>query len=237
MQNIFNRVEKKYVLAQEQYIHLMKKIEPYIEKDKYYQNKINNIYYDTENNDLLIKSMQKPIYKEKVRIRSYGTPKLEDTIFLEIKKKYKGVVNKRRVSLTLKDFYNFIENGTMPMNVKQQISKEIMYYFKKYNLQPKVFVTYDRYSYFSKENKNFRITFDTNLRRRYEDLNLEKGDYGNLYNNENMYIMELKTLGALPLWFVKIINEMHIYPTSFSKVGKIYEKDFNKLNYTDVASM
>lgn len=237
MQNIFNRVEKKYVLAQEQYIHLMKKIEPYIEKDKYYQNKINNIYYDTENNDLLIKSMQKPIYKEKVRIRSYGTPKLEDTIFLEIKKKYKGVVNKRRVSLTLKDFYKFIENGTMPTNVKQQISKEIMYYFKKYNLQPKVFVAYDRYSYFSKENENFRITFDTNLRRRYENLNLEKGDYGNLYNNENMYIMELKTLGALPLWFVKIINEMHIYPTSFSKVGKIYEKDFNELNYTDLASM
>lgn len=229
MKNIFNRVEKKYIISEKQYSELMKKIEPYLEKDKYFFSQINNIYYDTINNDLLIKSLQKPVYKEKVRIRSYGVPKIQDTIFLEIKKKYKGIVNKRRISITLDEFYNFIESGYIIKNNKTQISKEIEYYFEKYSLKPQVFIAYDRYSYNAKENKNFRITFDTNLRYRFKDLNLEKGDYGSLYSNNKIYIMELKTLGALPLWFVKVINEMNIYPTSFSKIGKIFEKNFKDI--------
>lgn len=110
MQNIFDRVEKKYVISEKQYTQLMEKIQPYIEKDKYFFNQMNNVYYDTDNFDLLRKSMEKPVYKEKVRIRSYGIPKPNDIVFLEIKKKYKGVVNKRRINLTLEEFYNFINN-------------------------------------------------------------------------------------------------------------------------------
>ena len=231
MQSIFNRVEKKYVISEEQYNQLMKKIEPYIAKDKYFFNKICNIYFDTENYDLTIRSLEKPTYKEKVRVRSYGTPGNEDIIFLEIKKKYDGVVNKRRINLKLKDFNYFLDNGIMPSNVDKQISKEIIYCFNNYELQPKMFVAYDRCSYYDKDNKDFRITFDTNLRSRDYNLSLEDGDYGELYGNEKFYIMELKTLGALPLWFVRAINELKIYPTSFSKIGKIYEEKIKEEEY------
>lgn len=200
MQNIFDRVEKKYVLAENVYIQLIDKISEHIEKDQFFYNQINNVYYDTDNNDLLIKSMQKPVYKEKVRVRSYGIPTLDDIVFLEIKKKYNGVVNKRRVSLKLQEFYNFTQKGIIPKNNKEQITKEVVYYFNKYNLKPKVFISYDRFSYYDKENKNFRITFDSNLRSRNFDLNLEKGSYGELYNlYEKFYIMELKTLRCIAI--------------------------------------
>lgn len=204
MQNIFDRVEKKYVLAENVYIQLIDKISEHIEKDKFFYNQINNVYYDTDNNDLLIKSMQKPVYKEKVRVRSYGIPTLDDIVFLEIKKKYNGVVNKRRVSLKLQEFYNFTQKGIIPKNNKEQITKEVVYYFNKYNLKPKVFISYDRFSYYDKENKNFRITFDSNLRSRNFDLNLEKGAYGELYNlYEKFYIMELKTLRCIAIMVCK----------------------------------
>ncbi len=200
MQNIFDRVEKKYLLAENVYIQLIDKISEHIEKDKFFCNQINNVYYDTDNNDLLIKSMQKPVYKEKVRVRSYGTPTLDDIVFLEIKKKYNGVVNKRRVCLKLQEFYNFTQKGIIPKNNQEQITKEVVYYFNKYKLKPKVFISYDRFSYYDKENKNFRITFDSNLRSRNFDLNLEKGSYGELYNlYEKFYIMELKTLRCIAI--------------------------------------
>ncbi len=221
--NKFERVETKYVLTKNEYDMLMKKIKRHILKDEYYKSTINNIYFDTDNYDLINASIDKPKYKEKVRLRSYNTPKLKDDVFFEIKTKLNGVVYKRRIKIKLFEYYEYLINHNF--DEKNQIMKEIDYIIKKYNLKPKLMLSYDRTSYYDKNNKNFRITFDQNIRSRNDELNLEYGDAGELYFEDDMYVMELKTLGGLPMWFTKILSSLKIYPKSFSKYGNIYKKE------------
>lgn len=225
--NVFKRVEKKYLLSEDLYQKLFEKINNYISVDTYDFSTICNIYFDTDDYLLVNRSIEKPIYKEKLRLRSYGVPKKNSKVFLEIKKKYKGVVGKRRVSAPLKEFYTYFDTGKYP-NVDTQIMNEIDYCFKFYNLKPKVFLAYDRYSYKGKDDSNFRITFDKNIRSRTDNLYLENGDNGMLLLDKNCYIMEVKTLGAYPLWFARILSELNIYPTSFSKYGNVYKKQIFK---------
>ena len=220
--NIFERVETKYVLTKEEYELLMKKIHKHLNQDEYFKTTICNIYFDTDNYDLINKSIDKPIYKEKVRLRSYNVPNLSDYVFFEIKSKFKGTVYKRRVKIKLSDYYNYLINHQYDEN--NQIMKEIDYLITRYNLKPKLMLSYDRTSYYDKDNKNFRITFDQNIRSRDDELNLEYGDAGKLYFDKPMYIMELKSLGSLPIWFTKVLSNLKIYPKSFSKYGNIYKK-------------
>ena len=220
---VFRRKEIKYILTQEQYKSLLHVINNHIEKDKYYKSTICNIYYDTSNYDLIRHSLDKPTYKEKVRLRSYEVPKLDSNVFLEIKKKYAGIVGKRRIEIKLKDFYDYLETGELN-NSNEQIKKEIDYCFKLYNLEPKLFLAYDRLSYYDKDDINFRITFDTNIRSREDNLRLEKGDKGKLYFDDDLIVMETKALNAYPMWFVKALSELKLYPGSFSKYGSIYSK-------------
>lgn len=221
--NVFERVEQKYLINKKDRDRLLKKINNYIEKDKYFETTICNIYFDTINNDLIINSMEKPIYKDKIRLRSYGVPNLDSPVFLEIKNKYDGIVGKRRIKLTLKEFYNYIDNNVY--NTNNQIMKELNYYIKYYKLISRIYIAYDRKSYVGKENKNLRITIDSNLRNRRDNLKLELGDYGKKYFKEDMYILEIKSLGAMPLWLVHTLSELKIYPSSFSKYGSIYQRE------------
>lgn len=220
---IFKRVEIKYILTDNEKNKLLKRIKPFIEKDEYYESTINNVYYDTPNNDLIVNSIEKPLFKEKVRIRSYGTPNNESKIFLEIKNKYKGVVGKRRVSLSLNEFYDFINNRNY--DESNQIMKEIVYHFDYYNLVPKMFIAYDRKSYKGKDDDSVRITIDTNLRSRNDNLRLEYGNQGKNYFDNPKSIVEIKILGSMPLWLSNILSELKIYPRSFSKYGSIYQKE------------
>ena len=226
---VFSRKETKYLLNENEYNLLMNKISYHLEKDKYFQSTICNIYFDTDNYDLIINSIDKPMYKEKVRLRSYNIPSKNDIVFLEVKKKYKGIVSKRRIEIKLSDFYNYYNKNII--NNSSQIMKEIDYLFKLYRLKPKLYLAYDRLSYYDKDNPNFRITFDTNIRSRDDNLKLDSNDDGQLYFNEKMYIMETKTLNSLPLWFVKILNELKLYPKSFSKYGSIYTKKIKEEYY------
>lgn len=232
MQTVFRRVEKKYIVNKEQKDFLLNTLDSYIREDNYGKSTICNIYFDNDGDELINTSLEKPTYKEKVRLRSYGVPNLESKVFLEIKKKFKGVVGKRRVVITLKELYKYLEKGIYP-NCDKQIMREIDYCFRRYNLEPKLFLAYDREAYYFKDDDNFRITFDYNIRSRVGDLRLELGDFGDLLLDEDIYVMEIKTLGALPLWFTKVLNENQIYPTSFSKYGRIYEK-LNRKERVDV---
>lgn len=215
-ENIFKRVEEKYILTPEQYLQLFDSIQSNIQKDKYYESTICNIYFDTLNSDLIINSIEKPIFKEKVRLRSYGVPSLTDDVFLEIKSKYKKTVGKRRIKLKLIDFYTYLDTGKMPTN--DQIMKEIDYLFNIYNLKPSYFLAYDRKSYRGIDNPTLRITIDANLRSRNDHLNLELSDMGHPFFNTEVYIMEIKNLGSMPLWLVNTLSSLKIYPISFSKI-------------------
>lgn len=221
MAQTFQRIEKKYLIDKDTHDKLLLKLKDKIKPDKYFKSTICNIYFDTDNHDLIRHSLDKPLYKEKVRLRSYGIPQLEDIVFLEIKKKYKSIVNKRRIALNLNDFYNKIIPNT-------QIKKEIDYLFKFYNLKPSLYLAYDRLAYIANNDSSLRITFDTNIRSRNDNLYLEKGDYGESLFDKDYYIMEIKANNAFPLWLVEILSNLKIYPISFSKYGKIYERNGEK---------
>lgn len=220
-ENVFRRVEKKYLITENQKDAFLKLIDNHIEKDEYFESHISNIYFDNDKFDLITTSIEKPLFKAKLRLRSYDVPSLEDKVFLEIKDKYKGVVGKRRIKIKLSDFYEYLKTGSMK---DEQIMREIDYYFKKYDLQPQIFVAYDRLSYKGRDNENIRITIDENLRSRTEDLRLELGSNGKKYFQDREYIMEIKILDAMPLWLARSLSTLKIYPTSFSKVGSIYKK-------------
>lgn len=224
--NVFKRIEEKYLITGEEKDMLLKRIESFIEKDFYFETTICSIYYDNQNSDLIINSLEKPMYKDKVRLRSYGIPSLGDNVFLEIKNKYKGVVGKRRVKMTLKEFYDYIDGNRI---VEGQIMKEIDYLFKYYELKPNIFIAYDRQAYKDKETGNVRITFDNNLRSRRNNLRLEYGDSGDNYLDKDIYIMEVKALGAMPLWLVKCLSELKIYPKSYSKYGTKYLQEMKEM--------
>lgn len=227
---VFNRYEKKYLLDEETYQRVLEAIKDYMIPDKYNQKgefyKICNIYYDTRNDDLIRASIEKPIYKEKLRVRSYNTPGLEDKVFIEIKKKYNKVVNKRRTNMKLIDAYKYLEDGTYPKDltgVNVQVLRELDYFKEVYKLLPKVYLSYDRLAFFEKDNGDLRITFDKNITARREDVRLELGSFGQELLEDRNYLMEVKTSGAVPIWFVKIISEFNIYPRSFSKYGTEYK--------------
>ena len=226
--SIFRRVETKYLLTFEEYSKLMEKINKHLEEDKYFFSTICNIYYDTDDFELVRKSIEKPVYKDKFRMRSYGVPTIDSKVFFEIKRKYDGIVYKRRVSAKLSEIYEYLETGKYPEKANKQIMDEINYFFNLYNLKPKVFIAYDRYSYFDKENENFRITFDKNIRSRFKDMKIEDGDVGKKLLSEGTCIMETKTLNAYPKWFVEALSTLKIYPKSFTKYGNVYKNEVLK---------
>ncbi len=219
----FNRIEQKYLINKTQYTKLFEQIRKHIEKDKFYSAIICNLYFDNENKDMIINSLEKPLFKQKVRLRSYNVPSITSDVFLEIKTKYKQTVTKRRTKINLQEFNHYLK--TKEFNHQNQIMKEIDYLFQFYNLKPAYFLAYDRKSFHGIENKELRITIDEKLRSRKNNLNLNEGDQGEYYFKDNTYIMEIKYKEALPLWLVNSLSDLKIYPTSFSKIGSIYTKD------------
>ena len=220
--NVFERFEKKYMLTRQTYNLFLEAIEPYMCADSYGQHTIGNIYYDTDTYELIRQSIEKPKYKEKLRLRSYGIPNEESTVYLEIKKKYKGIVYKRRIDLTLAEAEAYLNRGIRPQK-DSQILREIDYFISFYKPKPKVYLAYDRVAYFGREDSSVRITFDHNIRSREYDLSLSKGDRGELLLEDYKYLMEIKVAGAMPMWLSKILADLEIYPASFSKYGSVYK--------------
>lgn len=232
-QTVFNRYEKKYVLPEPVYLELRSRLQPYMQEDQYGLHTICNIYYDTADSYLIRHSIEKPHYKEKLRLRSYGIPTMESTVFLEIKKKYEKIVNKRRIQLTLEEAYDYVERGIRP-NADSQILREIDFFLQRYPLVRGIYLAYDRIAMFGKENSEFRITFDQNIRSRRAMMGLENGDFGKKLLPDGYYLMESKILGAAPLWFAEILSELKIYPVSFSKYGNIYQKEHGFFHFDEM---
>ncbi|WP_430604041.1 hypothetical protein IGJ02_001612 [Enterococcus sp. DIV0724b] len=227
LKNSFQRKEKKYALTNKMYHQLRKKLQPYMEEDEYGLHTIISIYFDTQDYEMIRHSLGKPIYKEKFRIRSYGIPQEESTVFLEIKKKVSGVVYKRRVALSYQSAKRYIQkpHSFMSKTTKdQQIKQEIDWLVARKRLEPKVMIAYDRRALFDSDNEDFRITFDFNIRYREEQLSHTLDDQGESVAPEIDVLMEVKALGAYPIWFSEILAELNIYPASFSKYAQTYQR-------------
>lgn len=220
--NIFKRHELKYLITAEQREYIERAICEYMTPDEYGESTICNIYYDTDNYRLIRRSIEKPMYKEKLRLRSYGKSADDKTVFLELKKKYDGVVYKRRISLPCKDAVDFME-GKTDLKEDTQIGREIKYFIKYYEtLKPRVYLCYDRTAYFSVTDRDLRITFDRNILWRREELDLRYDHYGTDILKEGQSLMEIKSGTAMPLWLVDIINKSGVKRSSFSKYGNAY---------------
>ncbi len=223
-QDVFERYEKKYLLSKEQYELFRCRLNGYMTVDHYGQTDICNIYFDTPDYRLIRTSLEKPVYKEKLRLRSYGIPKEEDKVFIELKKKYKGIVYKRRVDMTLNEAKNYLYEK-QPIKKSSQIVKEIDWFLSYYKrIEPEMYISYERIALYGNENPNLRVTFDKNILWRKSSLYLEKGIWGNALLESGQRLLEIKIPGAMPMWMADILDELNIYPISFSKYGRAYQQ-------------
>ncbi|MBO9605229.1 MAG: polyphosphate polymerase domain-containing protein [Paenibacillaceae bacterium] len=228
---VFNRYENKYLMDSQAFAAIYNRLLAYMEPDEYNRNdrfySISNLYYDTEHDTLIRTSLAKPKYKEKLRIRAYGVPAEGAKVYLELKKKVFGLVNKRRTALKLEEAYAFAGTGSLPilreyMNI--QVAREIEYFLQRYKLMPKVYLAYDRIALFAKENRDLRVTFDTNIRSRRYDLRLEQGDFGEQLLGGGQWLMEVKAEKTIPLWLSRLLSELGMFRMSFSKYGNEYRR-------------
>ncbi len=220
---VFRRYELKYLLTTEQKQRILDAIEPYMLLDKYGRTTIRNLYFDTDTHLLIRRSIEKPHYKEKLRIRSYGEADPKSTVFVELKKKYDHVVYKRRVSLPYGEAVDWLFRGAVsPLST--QISREIDYFMEHYgSLRPAAFLSYEREAYYMRDGSDFRVTFDENVLARETELSLSAPAYGASLLPEGRVLMEIKCAGGIPLWMVEVLSREHIYKTSFSKYGTAYQ--------------
>ena len=221
-QMVFKRYEIKYRMTCRQQAAILRAMEPYMQADEYGLSSIRNIYYDTPDFRLIRTSMEKPVYKEKLRLRGYGARSGEDEVFLELKKKYRDVVYKRRIAMPYREAYEALA-GVRPLP-DSQIGREIGYAMEYYRtLRPAVFLAYDRIAYFEHGGGEFRVTFDRNIRFRRDELTLDSNAHGTPLLGTDEVLMELKTSGAIPLWMVRALSARGVSKTSFSKYGTAYQ--------------
>ena len=223
-QGTFERYEKKYLLNPVQYELIYEKLMRWMEPDVYPEGTICNIYYDTPDRRLIRRSLEGPVYKEKLRLRSYGIPDDDSSVFIELKKKYRGIVYKRRVDSTLDFAVKYLESREAG-DLDSQVFKEIDWFLSFYReVIPSMYIAYHRSAWRGKEESELRLTFDDNIVWREEELNLKAGIWGNELLESGQRLMEVKIPGAMPLWMAEILDELHIRPVSLSKYGRGYQE-------------
>ena len=232
-QSVFKRYEMKYMLDLRQKEELLRIMDPYMALDQYGRDTIRNIYFDTDNYRLIRRSIERPVYKEKLRIRSYRQVGPESPVYVELKKKFESVVYKRRISMPEKQAMDWICRGGVYDD--SQIAREIEYFRHFYaTLEPAVFLSYEREAFYCRSGGDFRVTFDENILARREEMSLEKGVWGTRLLEEGKTLLEIKTSGAIPLWMTEFLTREQIYKTSFSKYGTAYETMIFEKNKGDI---
>ena len=217
----FKRYEKKYLLSPEQYRALRASLEGRIRPDQFAHSTVCSIYFDDERFSLIRHSLDGPVYKEKLRLRSYNVPDENGEVFIELKKKFKGIVYKRRVAMTNRQAVAYLA-GLAPAPEPGQITHEIDFFLRSHQLRPRAFIACDRSAYVAVDNDELRVTFDENLRWREDRLDLCAGSDGQLMLRPGEVLMELKIPNAAPMWLARLLSELRIFPTSFSKYGTCF---------------
>ena len=222
-QTVFKRYELKYLLTDRQKQSVLAAMAEYMQPDQYGKTTIRNLYYDTDSYRLIRQSIEKPAYKEKLRVRSYRQVAAGDSVFVELKKKYGGIVYKRRISLPSDAATTWL-SGDSHCGQQTQIAREIDYFVELYGtLRPVIFLSYERQAFYAIDGSDFRVTFDNKILCRQEDLSLESPVYGTDILPEDMTLMEIKCSGGIPMWMARVLSQEKIYKTSFSKYGTAYK--------------
>ncbi|MDD3809106.1 MAG: polyphosphate polymerase domain-containing protein [Erysipelotrichaceae bacterium] len=223
----FERLEFKYLITRQQQKKLLEVFPGEIKIDSYGRTDIFNLYLDTDDFRLIRNSIEKPVYKEKLRVRSYGKAAGRDQVFIELKKKYKGVVYKRRIATTQDEALDSLL--ARKIDCSSQIGQEIEYFTKYYrSLKPRMFIGYERVAYFDPNNPDFRVTFDENIRYRLNNLTLDCKNEGALLIDSDHVLMEIKIMGSFPLWLAQALSMLEISKSSFSKYGNAYKECLEK---------
>lgn len=221
-QTIFKRYEYKYLLTADQKKDLLAYMEPYMKSDKFGRNTICNLYFDTPDDLLIRRSIEGKVYKEKIRLRTYGRTKDDSEAFIELKKKYKKVVYKRRVRTEYADAVKYLCQGEDTIE-HSQIRRELDYAMQLYQgIRPAVYLSYEREAFYGRDDHELRITFDQNILWRTTQLDLSAPVYGRPLLEKDQALMEIKVGHGMPLWLVHYLTEHKIYRTSYSKYGNAY---------------
>ena len=218
----FKRLEKKFLLSAEKYEALMEALAGHIVPDLYFESTVCSIYYADDRFSLIRHSIEEPVYKEKLRVRSYNVPDPEGTVFVELKKKFQGTVYKRRVAMTAAQAENWLNGGT-PAPEDSQMVREIQWFLDVNRPSPRVFIACERQAYVAADDPELRITFDREIRYRETELALTAGSHGEPITQPGQVLMEVKIPGTAPLWLAHIFSELAVYPTGFSKYGTAYK--------------
>jgi hypothetical protein len=225
----FNRYEKKYRMDEVTFMRIRAALSDRMRPDPYGRRcesrPIVNLYYDTEDSAFIRASLAKPAYREKLRLRAYGTPDAESTVYAEIKKKVDGLVNKRRSAVKLSEAYAFLASGALPEPrpyMNRQVLEEIACILERGALRPALYIAYEREAYVNDEWGDLRISFDSNILARRFDLRMESGIRGEALLDKGCRLMEIKTVKSMPLWLCRLLSENGLFPTGFSKYGFAY---------------
>jgi SPX domain protein involved in polyphosphate accumulation len=228
----FKRHELKYFVTPLQFETIKNEIDKRLILDSFCRKQgcysIYNIYFDTANDEIIKHCLSKPYYREKLRLRSYTVPlKGSDNIFLELKKKINGVSVKRRAVLPFAQANDFLTKRIVPLLKSyedQEVIKEIAYFLSRYQVGPKVFISYRRLAYLDVDDPSFRLSFDFDILTRREEVSFFYGDYGTELLDTDDILMEIKCGKSIPFWLCRLLSEMGIHRTSFSKYGAEYKK-------------
>lgn len=218
----FKRYEKKYLLSAKKYQALWAELAEYLEPDRFFESTVCSLYYDWEDFRLIRNSIEKPAYKEKLRLRSYNVPGPDDPVFVELKKKFEGIVYKRRVQMTERQAEDYL-SGRSPAPREDQVMREIDWFLRTNPVSPQVLIASDRRAYVAREDPELRLTFDSSIRWRDTELQLTAGDRGQELLQDSQVLMEIKIPEAAPLWLAGMLSRLEIFPQSFSKYGQCYK--------------
>lgn len=223
VQMVFKRTEAKYLLTHAQRSRLERRMARQMEPDQFGPSTVRNLYLDTPTFLLARRSLDHPLYKEKVRVRSYRPAGPGDRVFLELKKKCEGVVYKRRCTCELEEALGLCACRRPPVG---QVEREIAFTAQREGgLFPVAYLAYDREAFYAPHDRDLRMTFDRRVRARWERLSLSD-DAGEWVLGQGLNVLEVKTSKAMPLWLVSYLSGEGLRKTTFSKYGMAYRQRF-----------
>ena len=235
MKKVFQRYEKKFLLSTSQQDALLMRIANDIESDVYAKYLVQSLYLDTPSWEVVRNSIEKPLYKEKMRLRCYEREITKETmVFLELKKKYDGRIYKRRIAFPASELLASKSLEALVLKKDSPIAKELGFYLKTHPVANKMYISAERKTFVGKRESNLRLTFDEEIKFRTTDLHFTKPHVGAAVLASNEVLLEIKTPFGMPLWLARVLSELKIFPISFSKYGHCYRVLHKELNENEL---